>query len=82
MLLTDMVRPNYPRREAEEAVDEAHKMSATYFGNEVKYTKRFRLDANRCHTRFDDECHLLPTNQGFCAKISASESASERVENE
>jgi len=24
-------------------VDEAHKMSATYFGNEVKYTKRFRL---------------------------------------
>lgn len=24
-------------------VDEAHKMSATYFGSEVKYTKRFRL---------------------------------------
>lgn len=24
-------------------VDEAHKMSATYFGNEVKYTKRYRL---------------------------------------
>lgn len=24
-------------------VDEAHKMSATYFGNEIKYTKRFRL---------------------------------------
>lgn len=24
-------------------VDEAHKMSATYFGNEAKYTKRFRL---------------------------------------
>lgn len=23
--------------------DEAHKMSATYFGNEVKYTKRYRL---------------------------------------
>ena len=24
-------------------VDEAHKMAATYFGNEVKYTRRFRL---------------------------------------
>lgn len=24
-------------------VDEAHKMSASYFGNEVKYTKRYRL---------------------------------------
>ncbi len=24
-------------------VDEAHKMSATYFGNETKYTRRFRL---------------------------------------
>lgn len=24
-------------------VDEAHKMSATFFGNEVKYTRRFRL---------------------------------------
>lgn len=24
-------------------VDEAHKMSASYFGNEVKYTKRFKL---------------------------------------
>jgi superfamily II DNA or RNA helicase len=23
--------------------DEAHKMSATFFGNEVKYTKRYRL---------------------------------------
>src|SRR5262249_18821801 len=23
--------------------DEAHKLSATYFGNEVKYTKRYRL---------------------------------------
>jgi len=23
--------------------DEAHKMSATYFGGEVKYTKRYRL---------------------------------------
>src|SRR5262249_49390792 len=23
--------------------DEAHKMSATYFGNEIKYTKRYRL---------------------------------------
>jgi len=24
-------------------VDEAHKMSATYFGSEIKYTKRFKL---------------------------------------
>jgi superfamily II DNA or RNA helicase len=24
-------------------VDEAHKMSASYFGNEVTYTKRYRL---------------------------------------
>src|SRR6187551_606605 len=23
--------------------DEAHKMSATYFGSEIKYTKRYRL---------------------------------------
>jgi hypothetical protein len=23
--------------------DEAHKMSATYFGGEIKYTKRYRL---------------------------------------
>ncbi|MCK6683883.1 MAG: DUF3883 domain-containing protein [Thermoanaerobaculia bacterium] len=27
-------------------VDEAHKMSATYYGSEVKYTKRYRLGQN------------------------------------
>ena len=33
-------------------VDEAHKMSATYFGSEVKYTKRFKLGRKLSeHTR-------------------------------
>ena len=27
-------------------VDEAHKMSATYFGNEVKYTARYHLGSS------------------------------------
>ena len=27
-------------------VDEAHKMSASYFGSEIKYTKRFKFGAS------------------------------------
>lgn len=35
-------------------VDESHKMSASYFGNEVKYTKRFKLGQllSRCTRQF------------------------------
>ena len=39
-----MPKPNYSQTDWDLIVcDESHKLSATYFGNEVKYTKRYRL---------------------------------------
>jgi superfamily II DNA or RNA helicase len=39
----DQVRPEHTDPEILVVVDEAHKMSATFFGGEAKYTKRYHL---------------------------------------
>ena len=62
--------------------DEAHKMSATYFGGEIKYTKRYRLGTASigADTKFpiDDgdapqrKGRRLPTIHGGCSTRTGS----------